>query len=53
MHGFDGEEKRPVSLPNDLPAIEAIIRERSIGLVVIDHVTDEGPNRFAFNLSSE
>jgi len=32
----DGEEARPVSLPGDLPAIEATIDQNDIGLVVID-----------------
>ena len=36
MSGFDGEESRPVSLPLDLPAIESLIGQHNIGLVVID-----------------
>jgi len=36
MSGFDGEETRPVSLPLDLPAIEATITANNIGLVVVD-----------------
>ncbi len=33
------EEERPVSIPTDLPAIERLIRERDIALVVIDPLT--------------
>ncbi len=36
MSGFEGEETRPVSLPLDLPAIEATIAAKNIGLVVVD-----------------
>ena len=36
MDGFDGEEKRPVSLPLDVAEIEKVIRERNIGLAIFD-----------------